>query len=501
MSKTRLHHQREERLAKVAALKELGIEAYPAQACKDKSNQVVVDEFEKYQGQSLTLTGRLMSMREHGKVAFADLEDQSGRIQLFIKQDTLAPTNKDLQCLGFEHLSLVDPGDYVQASGEVVRTKTGQISLMVAQLKLLTKSLRPLPSTREEITDSEFQFRRRYLDLTLNPVRREMFERKAKFWQVNRQFLQDRGFLEVETPVLEHVTGGADARPFVTHMNTLDQDFYLRISTELYQKRLIGGGFEKIFTVGPNFRNEGLSDEHLTEYTQIEWYWAYADYEANMSLVEEMFKHIAREVYGKCEFTTRGHTFNLDQPWERISYPDVIKDKLGIDIFSDTDEKMLEVIRGRQVKLDGAINRNRLIDNLWKLIRKEISGPAFLINEPAFMSPLSKSKLSDPRLTERFHVIIAGSELGNGYSELNNPVEQLDRFRDQQAARDAGDDEAQMLDIDFVEMLEYGMPPTSGYGHSERLFWYLEDITARQGTLFPALRHKIDEVTKQIYSI
>lgn len=501
MAKSRLHHQREERLAKIEQLKTLGIQPYPAQSQKDISNDQLLHDFETHQGKEYSLTGRLLSIREHGKVAFADLEDQSGRVQLFIRSDVLSPTSQEQQTIGFDHLALVDPGDFVQARGEVTKTKTGQVSLLVKDLKILTKTLRPLPNIREEITDHEFKFRRRYLDLALNPDRRALFERKAKFWQANREFLQNKGFIEVETPVLEHVTGGADARPFVTHMNALDQDFYLRISTELYQKRLIGGGFEKIFTIGPNFRNEGLSDEHLTEYYQTEWYWAYADYEDNMRLTEEMFRYIAKEVYGKTIFTTRGHTFDLDHDWERISYPDVIKERLGIDIFESSEAEMSQVIKDHGVELSGAVNRNRLIDNCWKLIRKDISGPAFLINEPAFMSPLSKSRVSNPKLTERYHAIIAGSELANGYSELNNPLEQLDRFRDQQSQRDAGDDEAQMMDIDFVEMLEYGMPPTSGHGHSERVFWFFEDITAREGTLFPALRHKHETVTKQIYGL
>lgn len=500
MAKTRLQYQREERLAKIKALKALGIQAYPAQSKKDKNNQQIIETFDQLEGSQIHVAGRLLSLREHGRVAFGDLHDQSGSIQLFIRSDILEPTNSESQTIGFEHLKLIDPGDFVQATGEVTKTKTGEISILVKSLHLLTKSLRPLPS-KGEVTDREFKFRRRYLDLTLNPESRALFERKAKFWQVNRQFLYDQGFVEVETPVLEHVTGGADARPFTTHMNALDQDFFLRISTELYQKRLIGGGFEKIFTLGPNFRNEGLSDEHLTEYHQVEWYWAYADYEDNMKLVEAMFKYIAQEVYGTSTFSTRGHTFDLNQTWERISYPDIIKERLGIDIFEDSEDKMLQLIKQHNVELDGAINRNRLIDNCWKLIRKEISGPAFLINEPAFMSPLSKSKVSDPRLTERFHVIIAGSELGNGYSELNDPIDQLDRFKDQQAQRDAGDDEAQMMDIDFVEMLEYGMPPTSGYGHSERVFWFLENVTAREGTLFPALRHKFDKSTQQLYGL
>lgn len=294
--------------------------------------------------------------------------------------------------------------------------------------------------------------------------------------------------MEVETPVLEQVTGGADARPFATHMNALDQDFYLRISTELYQKRLIGGGFEKIYTLGPNFRNEGIDDEHLPEYYQLEWYWAYADYRDNMRLVKEMFRFIGLEVYGKTKFAKGEHSFDLADEWEEIDYADRIADRLGIDIFKDEDKKMAAAIAKAGVGLAGKVDRQRLVDNLWKIARRDISGPAFLVNVPKFMSPLAKSKKEAPELTERFQAIIAGSELGNGYSELNDPVDQLERFREQQAAREAGDEEAQMMDLDFVEMLEYGMPPTSGYGHSERIFWTLEGVSGREATLFPQLK-------------
>lgn len=501
MAKSRLEHTRTQRLEKITKLKSLGINPYPAQSQKDQPNQFVVDNLSQFENKNLTLTGRIASLRTHGQIIFIDLEDFSGTIQVFIRANDFHPTDKTTQTLGFDHLNLIDPGDFIQVTGTIGKTKTGQISLFSQSLKLLTKSLRPLPAARDVLTDPETIFRRRYLDLATNPQNRELFLRKAKFWQASRQYLSDHGFLEVEVPVLEHITGGADARPFTTHMNALDQTFYLRISTELYQKRLIGGGFEKIFTFGPNFRNEGLSDEHLTEFYQIEWYWAYADFEDNMRLTEDMFRSVAQSVWGKTEFTSHGHTFDLAKPWQKISYPDVIQDKLGINIFSDSKSKMLSVIKDHNIELSGAINKNRLIDNLWKIIRKDISGPAFLINEPKFMSPLAKSQLQNPDLTERYHVIIAGSELANGYSELNDPLDQLERFQEQQAARDAGDSEAQMLDIDYVEMLEYGMPPTSGHGHSERLFWYLEDISGRQGTLFPALRLKIDPLSQKIYGL
>jgi len=381
-------------------------------------------------------------------------------------------------------------GDFIQVRGEIVKTKTGEVSVLVKTIKLLTKSLRPLPEKWVGIKDPETAFRKRYLDLLMSPEKKERFERKARFWEANRKFMKDHGFIEVETPVLETTVGGADARPFVTHMNALDQDFFLRISTELYEKRLLAGGFEKIYTLGPNFRNEGMDDEHLPEFYQLEWYWAYADYHDGMKFVKKMYRYVVREVYGRTKFTSRGMTYDLADEWEEIDYAKVIKEKLGVDIFSSTDGAMLKVVKAKGLKLAGDINRARLIDNLWKLVRKEIAGPAFLTNEPKFMSPLAKSKPENPEVTERFHVIIAGSEIGNGYSELNNPVDQRARLTEQQKAREEGDEEAQMMDGDFVEMLEYGMPPTCGWGHSERLFWFLEDISGREGTLFPPMRRE-----------
>lgn len=499
--KSRFTEIRTQRLAKITKLRELGIDPYPAQSQKDESNQNVLDNFDKFEGKSITLTGRLMSWRSHGKVVFADLADQSGKIQIVFRNEAMKETSADTQSIGFSDLNLLDIGDFVQATGKIGKTKTEAISLMASSIKILTKSIRPLPEKWEGLKDPDLIFRRRYLDLTMNPEKREMFLRKSKFWAANRKFLTDKGFIEVEIPILEHVTGGADARPFITHHNALDQDFYLRISQELYLKRLIGGGFEKVFNLGPNFRNEGIDDEHLQEYYQCEWYWAYANYRDNMNLVKEMFQYIAKEVYGKTKFTRGEHTFDLAGEWEEIDYVEVIADKLKIDIFNDSEDKMLELLKSKGVKISGEINRNRLVDNLWKVIRKDIAGPAFLINEPKFMSPLAKSKPDQEELTERFHIVIAGSELGNGYSELNDPVDQLERFLEQQAERDSGDDEAQMLDIDYVEMLEYGMPPTSGYAHSERLFWFLEDVTAREGTLFPQMKRKISTTTHTIYNL
>jgi len=491
--------QRQQRIDIIQKLHNQGIDPYPARSQKDQKNQAIHDEFDVFNGKRLNLTGRIMNIRKHGKIIFYDIQDESGSMQICVKKDMYSP-NQDVQnglkALSWENLTLLDIGDFSQASGEIGRTQSGQVTLFAERMFLLSKSVRPLPNT---LIDKEHKFRRRYLDLTIHPDEKARFVRKAKFWKVTRDYLASRGFIEVETPVLEHVTGGADARPFATHHNELDQDFYLRISTELYQKRLIGAGFEKIYTFGPNFRNEGLSDEHLQEYYQIEWYWAYASYEDNMKLTQDMFRHIAQEVYGKTKFTSRGHTFDLADEWKKVDYVKIIHETFGVDIFTTPEKEMQNILQEKGVELTGTVNRSRLIDNLWKLIRKTISGPAFLINEPAFLSPLSKSRTDDPRLTERYHVLIGGSELANGYSEINDPAEQLNRFLDQQKLREQGDEEAQMLDIDFVEMLEYGMPPTSGHGHSERLFWFLEDCTGREGTLFPLLRRDFDQHTLKIY--
>ncbi|MBP7118521.1 lysine--tRNA ligase [Candidatus Woesebacteria bacterium] len=487
------------RIAKAQKLREMGIDPYPSKSNKEYSNNEIISKFTDFDQKKVTLAGRLMSWREHGKLIFGHLSDESGKIQIFIQEAILETTNVEKGTLGFTDLSLVDIGDFVEVYGQITRTSRGEISIVPETLRILTKAIRPLPEKWEGITDQETIYRKRYLDLIMNPARRDLFKRKSAFWEANRSFLTSKGFLEVEAPVMEHVTGGADARPFVTHHNALDEDFYLRISTELPQKRLIGGGFEKVYTLAPNFRNEGIDDEHLQEYYQVEWYWAYADYKDNMELVRDMFRYIANKVYGKTQFTKGDHTFDLADEWKEIDYAESIKSHLGIDIETSTDEEMMKVLLTHKVHLDGAVNRNRLVDNCWKLVRKTIAGPAFLINEPKFMSPLAKSKPETPELTERFHVILAGTELGNGYSELNDPIDQYERFLAQQKAREAGDDEAQMMDIDFVEMLEYGMPPVSGYGHSERVFWFLENVGAREATLFPQMKKLVDPSIEEIY--
>ena len=487
--------QRLVRLEKLNELKKLGVDPYPAKSYKQYPNGEVLNEYNKYENKDVCLAGRIVAWREHGKLIFGNILDQSGSIQIMVRESEL---KEDLEkgYLGWEKLSLLDLADFIEVYGIVGKTRTGEITIMVRNIRLLTKALRPIP---RKLENKEQIFRRRYLDLVVDNNSLELFKRKAHFWQVQRDFLRNNGFMEVEVPVLESITGGADATPFITHHNALNQDFYLRISTELYQKRLIGGGYEKIYTFGPNFRNEGMDDEHLQEYYDIEWYWAYANYKDNMKLVRDLFLEIANKVYGKTKFSTRGHTFDLADEWKEIDYTSVIKERFGVDIFNDSDEKILQVIKENHIEMGGDVNRNRMMDVLWKTIRATVSGPAFLVNQPKFISPLAKSQPDNYELTQRFQVIIAGSELGNGYSEINDPQDQLERFLDQQKLRESGDSEAQMLDIDFVEMLEYGMPPTSGYGHSERIFWFLEDISGREGTFFPQMRVEVENTTKEIY--
>lgn len=489
------------RLEKVKSLRKLGINPYPAQSTKDYTNTEVVEKYDTLVDKNIHVTGRIISWREHGTLIFCHLQDQSGKLQIFINKKDLSKTDIKKQTLGAEDLKLLDIGDFIEVYGKVNKSIRGEVSVFPGDIKLLSKSLRPLPEKWSGLTDPEIIFRRRYLDLIMNPERKDLFIRKSKFWQQTRHFLNDHGFIEVETPVLELVTGGADAKPFITHHNALDQDFYLRISTELFQKRLIGGGFEKIFTLAPNFRNEGIDDEHLQEYYSAEWYWAYADYTNNMDLVEELYKYLAKSIYGKTEFTKGKHTFDLAKKWERISYADLIKKRFSVDIFNDSEEKILELLKKQHIDTKGLNNRGRIVDNLWKIVRQEISGPIFVIDEPKFSSPLAKSKADNEAVTERFHCIIAGSELGNGYSELNDPVDQFERFKEQQDNREKGDEESQMMDIDFVEMLEWAMPPTSGFGFSERLFWFLEGITAREGTLFPQVKYDLSEETKKTYHL
>jgi lysyl-tRNA synthetase, class II len=498
-----LKELRDERIRKLDELKKLGINPYPATTARTHTAGEVADKFEELQGQTTTLDGRLINTRKFGKIAFFVLKDASGTIQLFLKHDALAGLDAPNSQLGFEQINLLDPGDFIEVTGPVIKTQTGEISIEVQKLRILTKSLRPMPTAQEGFTNKEERLRRRYIDTNINQDVYERYLRRSKFWQATRDFLIKEGFVEINTPVLEHTTGGADANPFVTHMDALDQDFYLRISHELPLKRLLVGGYEKVFDIGSRFRNENYSDEHLPEHVAMEWYWAYADWEKGMELTERLVRSIADMTWGTRTFKlANGMELDLgadNKRWPRISFVDVIKEHYGLEVFTCTLDEVKEQLKKHQIEVEKTENRPRGIDKLWKKVRTTIAGPAFLTDVPTFLQPLAKTQAGKPELTEQFNLLLGGSELCKAYSELNDPVDQLDRFKEQQALRDAGDSEAMMLDIDYVEALEYAMPPACGFGFSERLFWYLEGVTAREGVVFPQLRREVDEVTKTIY--
>lgn len=494
-----LKELRDERLRKLDELKKLGINPYPAKTTRTHTTAQVVDEFAELENQTVTISGRVTGIRKFGQLAFIVVRDQSGQVQLFLKGDTVEPLKAENSQVGMAELPLLDTGDFVEATGPVIKTKTGEVSVDVRQLRLLTKSLRPMPTKQDGFTNKEERMRRRYVDMNVNEDVRNRFIRRSKFWQATRDFLNQKGFYEVNVPVLEHTTGGADANPFVTHMDALDNEFYLRISHELPLKRLLGGGFEKVYDIGPRFRNENYSDEHLPEHVAMEWYWAYADWRDGMQFMTEMYRYVLKETFGTLQFKLGSFDVDLEKEWEEWDYAQVIQDRYGIDPFDTTIDEVKKALKDNKLEVEKTENLARGIDKLWKNIRKDVTGPIWLINTPTFISPLSKANPDRPETVQRFQPVIAGSELGNGFSELNDPIEQYQRFIEQQQMRDAGDEEAMMLDIDFVEMLEYGMPPACGWGYSERVFWIFEGVTAREGVPFPQLRHEVDEVTKAIY--
>ncbi|MEI6228950.1 MAG: lysine--tRNA ligase [Candidatus Saccharibacteria bacterium] len=489
---------RDERLRKLSELQELGINPFPAESKRTQENANITTDFEKLEGSEATVVGRIMGIRKFGKLAFIVVRDFSGSIQLFLRTDTVGELDAKSNQLGMAQLPLLDTGDFVQATGKVIKSKTGEISIEVVSLKLISKSLRPMPSSIEGFTNKEERMRRRYVDMNVNVDVRDRFVRRSKFWQATRDYLNEAGFIEVNTPVLEHTTGGADANPFVTHMDSLDQDFYLRISQELPLKRLLGAGFEKVYDIGPRFRNENFSDEHLPEHIAMEWYWAYADWSDGMKLMEDMFCKVLQATFGTLEFELKGKKIDMNAKWEVWDYETVIREKYGIDVYNSTLAEVKAALKDNKLEVEKTENRARGIDKLWKNIRKDVTGPVWLVNTPKFISPLAKSN-ADGQSVQRFQPIIAGSELANGFSELNDPIDQLARFVEQQGMREAGDVEAMMLDIDFIEMLEYGMPPACGLGITERVFWVFEGITAREGVPFPQMRHEIDSTTADIY--
>ncbi|MEI7513639.1 MAG: amino acid--tRNA ligase-related protein, partial [bacterium] len=438
---------RDVRIAKLEKLKEKGIDPYPSTTFATHTIFQAVEDFDKLSESQeiVTLDGRVMSIRAQGALIFLNFFDGTGSFQALLKNEE---STKD----AFElFLDTVDIGDFVEMTGILFKTRTGQKTIQVSSWRMLTKTLLPLPEKWHGLQDADERFRKRYLDLLGNEEIRDYFVKKAKFWKTARDFFNDKDFLEVETPTLEITTGGAEARPFKTHHNDFDIDVFLRISVgELWQKRLMAGGFPRTFEIGKVYRNEGTSPDHLQEFTNLECYAAFMNLDQGKVLVRDLYIKLATEVFGKTEFTTRGHTFDLASKWKEIDYVEEVEKQTGVNVLEASEKDMADALEKLNVKFDGK-NRERMMDSLWKYCRKNISGPAYLVNHPKIVAPLSKENKDDPRKTEMFQVIIAGSEIGRAHAELNDPLDQAKRFEIQNKLITEGDEEAMMSDTEFVE--------------------------------------------------
>jgi lysyl-tRNA synthetase class 2 len=408
-----LKELRSERLRKLEELKKLGINPYPSKAVRTHKLKEISDSFEALEGQEVSVVGRIINIRKFGKIAFVVVRDQSGQLQLFLSQEKMSALDAAICRLGFDQLPLLDSGDFIQADGKVIKTQTNEISVEVEKMFIVSKSLRPMPLAQEGFTNKEERLRRRYVDMNVNLDVRDRFVRRSKFWQATRDYMNDQGFTEINIPVLEHTTGGADAKPFVTHMDALNQDFYLRISQELPLKKLLGAGFEKVYDIGPRFRNENYSDEHLPEHIAFESYAAYEDYQDGMKFYEAMMKYVAKETWGTLKFKINGFDVDLDQTWPVVNYAEVMMEKYKVDVFNPELEHLKQILKENKVDLDGYVNAIRAMDAVWKLIRKESAGPYWLVHEPITISPLAKSDPKDPSSWKRNGQWLFGAERSN----------------------------------------------------------------------------------------
>lgn len=482
-----LEELQEVRLAKLAKLREAEIDPYPSRwsLAKDRVNAADCPALDL--GSSVAVAGRIRAWREHGGIVFADLFDASGKIQVCFREDKL-PAER------FPLLQLLDIGDFLGVSGELFKTQAGELTVLVTSFDLLTKSLRPLPSEWYGLKDVEERYRRRYVDLLMNPEVRQVFATRTKLLSLLRRHLDEHGFVEVETPILQPIYGGASARPFTTHLDALGADFYLRISDELYLKRLIVGGFEKVYEVSKDFRNEGIDRQHSPEFTQIEFYWAYANYEDLMKFSEEMLSAIIQEVKGKLQVEFEGQVLDFTPPWPRVTYRDLVLEHTEIDLDVVTDEVELRkaiTAKGLSLDLSGLVGYGPVVDALYKeYCRPKLVQPTFLIDHPAELMPLAKRKPNDLRKIESVQLLASGYEMFKAYSELNDPQDQKARWEEQEGLAKKGLEEHEVLDTDYIEALEYGMPPTAGWGMGiDRLTAILTDQhTIRDVILFPLMR-------------
>ena len=495
-----LSEQEQLRRQSLAALRELGIDPYPAQKFDVTATATDIAEHfdaepERYA--DVAIAGRIMSRRIMGSASFFELQDHTGRIQVYIRRDDVCPEG-DPTLYNTVFKKLLDIGDFIGVEGFVFRTNTGELSVHCRKFTVISKSIRPLPIVKEKdgqqfdaLTDPEVRYRQRYVDLAVNPKVREVFVKRAKIMATMREFFNSKGYLEVETPILQPIPGGASARPFITHHNALDIDFYMRIATELYLKRLIVGGFDGVYEFGKNFRNEGMDRTHNPEFTCMEIYVAYKDYRWMMEFTEQMLEKVAVAVNGTTELEIDGRAISFKAPFRRLTMTDAILEKTGYDITGQSEEQIREACVRLNVEIDDTMGKGKLIDAIFgQYCEGDLVQPTFVCDYPIEMSPLCKRHRDNKDLTERFELFVNGKELCNAYSELNDPIDQLERFQEQMRLSEKGDDEAMIIDMDFVRALEYGMPSCSGMGIGiDRLTMFMTGQTSIQDVLFfPTMR-------------
>lgn len=487
MAEERLEEIRQSRLQKRQLLIDAGQVPYPSEVKRTHITTQALSDFDKLteDGTPITLAGRLTGLRSHGGVVFMDLTDGEGALQLQL-------TKSDVPVEIFDRIGTADVGDFIQAVGSLTKTQRGVPTLNIKEWHIISKSIRPLPSAHYGLKDKESRFRRREVDFLINPEARELVLVRSKVIAWLRNAFIKEGFLEVETPILQPIAGGTTATPFTTHHEALDSDLYLRIAPELYLKRLLVGGFERVFEIGRNFRNEGVDREHNPEFTMLEAYWSYVDYEDLMDFLEKTLSQLVRDIAGKEPIPRGDSMLDFSTPWKRERYVDIVSQAIGFDILEEKDlAKYEEVLKERGLELPAVRTYPKLVDEFYKeVVRPTLVQPTFIYDFPVEIEPLAKQNATDPRVVERFQLVIAGTELLKAYSELNDPVIQLQRFEEQQAARAAGDKEIGEVDTDYVEAMEYGMPPAAGVGIGiDRLVWLITNAgTLRDTIAFPLLK-------------
>jgi lysyl-tRNA synthetase, class II len=492
------------RVAKAETLRSMGLNPYPSRSRRTHFTKTILDEFTSLDGQTATVAGRLMSWRKQGALAFAHVQDQTGKLQLFLRRNLVQPTDAADGRLGYAETNLLDIGDIVEATGKVVRTERGEISILVESLRLLTKAIRPLPDQWSGLKDREQVLRKRYLDTTLEPESFHRFGAISKIVASIRSFLSARGFMEFTTPILQPQYGGGTAKPFKTHVNALGCEMYLAISHELYLKRLIVAGYDKVFTIGRYFRNEGIDRSHHPEFSMVETMAAYENYEYNMNLIEDMFRHVAVTVFGKTEFNVRGHVIDFGKPWRRASMSDLVKEKTGVDFrLCKTVEEANEKLVAMKIDEPQPTIGEALAKAFEMTVEKDLIQPTLVYGHPIEISPLAKPMAEDPRFVERFEIFIAGMECGDNWSEQNDPVHLLETWRKAYRAEDRDAGKFHTLDFDFIEALEYGMPPTTGIGpgieRMSMIFTGQENID--DVIFFPMMRPTVSPLNASIYGI